>query len=274
MNKIKATYTRADIYDLDYTGRTEDIAFITSLAQELIGSATSSAKILEFCCGTGRITIPLARAGFNVMGVDITPEMLTLARKKLKKEPADVSQRVQLLKNDMRCVQINPGSYNLVLIPFNSFLHMTTQEDQLAALANAYDHVVPGGYFLADIFMPEINHLARYVGPRFLKQNEPILNEDTGTCLIHSAATTYNPATQVISEDWYYKLYDIPTGQLKEDLWFPFEIRIVFPAEWDLLLARVGFKVVARYGDYAKNPFGPKARQMLFVCQKPCSTKR
>lgn len=260
---VSIFYGRAQAYDWDYARYTVDIPFNVQLAQELVGSE----RMLEFACGTGRVTFSIARAGINITGVDITAAMLEVARGKLALEPADVVGRMQLLEGDMRVFDAGKDRYKYVLIPFTSFLHLTTRADQQQALANAYNHLVSGGYFLADIFLPDVNHLARGLGPNWVSEEKAVQRDDT--LLVRWTTTRYNQSTQILSGRWYYKVYEA-TGEnrLVESYWVPMELRAIFPAEWELLLEGAGFRIVERWGDFTRSPFGERSGRMLFLCQK------
>jgi SAM-dependent methyltransferase len=266
---VQIFYRRAEMYDLDYVDYTADIQFNIQLACEL----ARDGKVLEFACGTGRITFPLARAGTDITGVDITPAMLDIAKAKLTREIAEKwvePGQVRLLEGDMRSFDAGKGQYKYVLIPFTSFLHLTSRPDQQEALANCYDHLIPGGYFLADIFLPDATHLARYLGSNLLSHEKVAVSEERNIMLVRLTSSTYDQATQIISQKWYYQVYEL-TGErrLLESYWVPIELRVIFPAEWELLLEAAGFRIVEKWGDFARTPFGPKSSRMLFLCQKP-----
>lgn len=264
-NVVQTFYRRARQYDFDYAEYGVDIPFNVQLAQELVGNG----KMLEFACGTGRVTFALAKAGINITGVDITPAMLEVAREKLAVLMAsgEVTHGVPLLEGDMRSFDAGKGQYTYVLVPFTSFLHLTDRQSQQAALANAYEHLVPGGYFLADIFLPDVAHLTRNLGPNWVNQEKAVERE--GQMLVRWTTTRYDQATQLMTGKWYYQLYET-TGEnrLLESYWVPMELRVIFPAEWELLLESAGFKVVQKWGGFNREPFNTSAKRMLFLCQK------
>jgi ubiquinone/menaquinone biosynthesis C-methylase UbiE len=251
------------MYDWDYAEYTGDIPFNVQLACELAGAG----EMLEFACGTGRLTFPIARAGIEITGVDITPAMLAVARQKFDLEPTEVAWRMCFLEGDMRNFDAGKGQYQYVLIPFTSFLHLTTLKDQQAALANAYAHLKPGGHFLADIFMPNVAHLASSVGTNWVKQEKAVQQGDR--LLVRWTTTRYDQSTQLLTGNWYYQVYET-TGEnrLVESYWVPMELRVIFPAEWELLLEQAGFAIVERWGGFNREPFGPGAARMLFLCRK------
>lgn len=263
---VKDAYRNAPHYDAEYPDL-PDVAFLVEFATEY----AQNGKVLELCCGTGRITFPLAEAGLHVTGLDVTPAMLDVARVKLANAPWQVQQRIKLIEGDMRFDSVGEESYDLVVIPFNSFLHMLTQQDQLAGLKNAFRHVRPGGYFLADIFLPDVNRLARHRTASLFELEKRVFMSDENAYLVRAGAFDYLPASQTLSATWVYQVFDADSMQLRYSYISPFEIRMIFPGEWELLLAKAGFEIVERWGNFDRAQFGEKSPRMLFVCRRPLS---
>ena len=124
-----------------------DVGFFVELAQE------SRGPVLEVGCGTGRVLIPTARAGVEIVGLDLSPSMLAVCREGLAAEPAEVQARVQLVEADMRDFDLG-REFALATIPFRPFQHLTTVEDQIACLHAIHRHLRPGGRLVLDIFNP------------------------------------------------------------------------------------------------------------------------
>lgn len=270
MTDVRDHYRNAPHYDYEYADLTADIGFNVRLAQEL----ALGGKVLEFCAGTGRITFPLAEAGveggYSVVGVDLTPAMLNIAKEKLLEKPPEVQKGLILVEGDMRNVNVGRGEFKLVLIPFNSFMHMTTPEDQLATLRNAWEHLKPGGHFIADIFLPDVTRLARNLGPSWLEMEKIMPIEEKGIVLIRSGAFNYVPHKQLLTATWVYQIFELEGDkQLLETYWSPFEIRVIFAGEWPLLLEKAGFQIMERWGSFNREPFVEGSGRMLFLCQKP-----
>ncbi len=264
-NVVQTFYRRARQYDFDYADYGVDIPFNVQLAQEL----AKNGKVLEFACGTGRITFAIAKMGVNITGVDISPAMLDVAREKLVslKAGGEITHDVLLFEGDMRNFDAGKGLYDYVFIPFTSFLHLTDRQSQQDALTNAYEHLVPGGYFLADIFMPDVVHLARDLGPNWLTQEKTV--ERDGRMLVRLSAVRYNQASQIIFGKWYYQLYETTgDGRQIDSYCVPMELRVIFPAEWELLLERAGFKIEQKWGGFNREPYDASSKRMLFLCKK------
>lgn len=274
MTDVSDHYRNAQHYDHEYADLTVDIKFNVELAKELAPEGEKLGRVLEFCAGTGRITFPLVeaglKAGFKVVGVDITPAMLEIATQKLATKPKEVRERLELVEGDMCTVDVGKNEFDLVLIPFNSFMHMTTPEAQLAALINAWQHLKPGGHFMADIFLPDVTRLARNLGPSWLEMKKMTHIEDEGVVLIRSGSFEYLQHNQLLKVTWLYKVCEHEGDRrLLREYWSPLEIRVIFAGEWPLLLEKAGFKIVNKWGAFDKSPFGEGSGRMLFLCQKP-----
>src|SRR3990170_3104384 len=134
----------AEFYDhvVPYRER-QDVAFYVEMARESGGPA------LEIGCGTGRILLPTARAGIDIVGLDGSELMLAICRKRLSSEPSEVKSRVQLVRGDMRRFDLG-RTFSLITTPFRPFQHLITVEDQLSCLGCIHRHLVDGGRFILD----------------------------------------------------------------------------------------------------------------------------
>ena len=135
----------ASFYDPWSRSVTEDVAFYVDEA------LVSGGPVVELAVGTGRIAVPVARAGIDVIGVDSSPGMLALAR--AAAEEAGVSQRVDLRLGDLREPPVDER-VPLVICPFRSLLHMETEDEKLRALRAARRLLEADGRFVFDVFSP------------------------------------------------------------------------------------------------------------------------
>ena len=135
----------AAFYDPWSRSVTEDVSFYVEEA------LASGGPVVELAVGTGRIAVPIARAGVDVIGVDSSPGMLALAR--AAAEEAGVSQRVDLRLGDLREPPVDER-VPLVICPFRSLLHMENEDEKLRALRAARGLLEPEGRFVFDVFSP------------------------------------------------------------------------------------------------------------------------
>jgi SAM-dependent methyltransferase len=135
----------ASFYDPWSRSVTEDVDFYVDEA------LASGGPVVELAVGTGRIAVPIARAGVDVIGVDSSPAMLAVAR--AAADSAGVSSRVDLRLGDLREPPVDER-VPLVICPFRSLLHMETEEEKLRALRAARGVLEPDGRFVFDVFSP------------------------------------------------------------------------------------------------------------------------
>jgi SAM-dependent methyltransferase len=134
----------AKLYRLQYANYRDDIAFYARLAERL-----GAQRILEIGAGMGRVSIPLARRGFAVTGLEPSGEMLVHARDDARLEGVTVDW----VQGDIRHVEL-PQRYPLVIAPFNMLMHLYTISDQDDALERIVKHLEPNGVFAFDLYQP------------------------------------------------------------------------------------------------------------------------
>jgi SAM-dependent methyltransferase len=251
----------ADLYDqvIPYRDR-QDVAFFVEAARE------AGSPVLEVGCGTGRVLIPTARAGVEIVGLDLSTHMLSVCRQKLKAEPETVQKRVRLVQADMRSFELG-RLFNLATIPFRPFQHLLTVEDQLACLVSIHRHLVDGGKLILDLFNPSLDFLVnRPVGEELAEEPEFTTSDGRRVTRLHKTVSC-DRANQVNQFELVYYITH-PDGR-KERLAHPFRLRYLFRFEAEHLLARAGFEVLHLYADYDKSEFGSKyPGELLFVARK------
>ncbi|HEY3255846.1 MAG TPA: class I SAM-dependent methyltransferase, partial [Polyangiaceae bacterium] len=130
----------------------QDIGFYAGEAKAARG------PVLELGCGTGRILLPIARAGSVITGIDSSRAMLERCRARLQGEPSDLQARVTLEQRDVRDFDLH-AKFALIIAPFRVLQHMTTEPDQLSLLATVSRHLATGGRFVFDVFNPRFDIL-------------------------------------------------------------------------------------------------------------------
>ena len=142
--KIVDIYLDGRHYDQLFTNGSEDLPFWISQAKQY------GDPVLELACGTGRITVALAQAGYYVTGIDNAEGMLREARIK----SAEVGVEVEWIKADMRDFDLSKA-FSLIILPANTLCHLLDLSDFEACLASVRNQLAPNGRFVIDVFVPE-----------------------------------------------------------------------------------------------------------------------
>jgi SAM-dependent methyltransferase len=149
-------YDLPDLYDLVMRGVPGDAEYFAEIAAD-------AGRVLELACGTGRVTIPMARAGAKVTAFDLSPRMLEAADQRLQSEPDEVRKRVTLFEGDMRGFEAG-RKFPLIVIPFRAFQHLHEVADQIACLQCCRDHLARNGRLVVNVFDPNLRTLAAFLG--------------------------------------------------------------------------------------------------------------
>ena len=213
----------------------EDIPFYVDLA------VRSDGPVLELGVGSGRVAVPTALAGIAVVGVDTSPAMLELARRRA--EPHSVDLR--LVEADMRSLP-ELGRFGLVTIPFRALLHLSSDAERRAVLSAARERLRPEGVLAFDVFHPDAEDIAETHG-RWLEREPGIWERATWD------ASTRRLELAVRTDD----------SEAAMDLWW------LDPADWRRLLAEAGFEQIHAYGWFDRSPLVPGASDSVWVA---CTT--
>ncbi len=251
----------AEFYDHigPYKNR-QDVALYVEMARE------SGGPVLEIGCGTGRILIPTAQAGIQIVGLDASDRMLSMCREKLSHEPAEVQSRVDFVAADMRRFDLG-RTFGLITMPFRPFQHLLTVDDQLACLTCVRHHLTDGGTFVLDLFNPDLERLVdeKYLGEQ--EEEEPFSMPDGRRVVRRYRTASRDPFNQVQQVELIYHVTH-PDGR-EERLVHAFPFRHLFRFEAEHLLARSGFHVENVYADFDKTPYGSKyPGELIFVASK------
>jgi SAM-dependent methyltransferase len=251
----------AELYDHVVPYRTRpDVDFFVEEAQ------ASGGPVLEVGCGTGRILIPTARAGVDIVGLDLSPHMLQVCQKRLLDEPESVQSRVRLIQADMRDFNL-AETFKLVTLPFRPFQHLTTVEDQMSCLQAMYQHLSVGGRLILDLFNPSLEMLVQdNLGQEFGEEPEFTAPDGRRVVRRHKVVSRdYSNQINQIELVYYVRHAD---GR-EERLVHAFPMRYLFRFETEHLLVRCGFALESVYADYDKRPYGSQyPGELIFVAKK------
>ena len=157
-----------------------------------------------------------------------------------------------------------PQRFRLAFIVFNSFLHLTSQADQLAALAAWRQALVPGGLLAIDVDNPHPQQLAEIDG-RLELQNR-WLDPATGATVLKQVTRTLDAGRQIQHVMFIYDEV-FPTGEVKRTL-APFDARYLHRFEGELLLDKAGFALEQVVGSYDLDPYGSESDRMIFIARR------
>lgn len=222
----------AAVYDDWSAHMTEDVDWYVELAREADG------PIVELAVGNGRVAVPVARAtGQVVIGIDASPAMLAGARERASAAGVELDLRV----GDMRELQLEEPAA-LVYCPFRSLLHLPTWTDRRRVFERVHAALRPGGRFAWNAFVFD-HHIAA--------RNDGVHEVQSGI----GHVVTHHPHDS--------RLDLVLDEGASVSLWW------VTRAEWEGLLDVAGLEVEALFGGFAREPFGPGAKEFVWVARRP-----
>ncbi|HET6752149.1 MAG TPA: class I SAM-dependent methyltransferase [Actinomycetes bacterium] len=234
-------------YDEDAADMFERAAVdpVVDFLAELAGGGAA----LELGVGTGRIALPLAQRGVRVHGIDLSAAMVA----RLRAKPG--AEQVGVTIGDFATTTVD-GRFSVAYLVFNTINNLTTQDGQVACFRNVAAHLEPGGCFVIEVGIPELQRLppgetvrAFEVGPTRLGFDE------------------YDVATQGLVSHHYAAV----DGRL-EVVSMPF--RYVWPSELDLMARLAGMTLRGRWSGWRREPFTSDSRKHVSVWEKPASPAR
>lgn len=225
----------AGIYDPWSASVVEDITFYVDEAKRHGG------PVVELAVGSGRIAVPIARAGINVIGVDLSPGMLAVAS--AFGEEHGVSGLLDLRIGDLREPPVDE-TVPLVICPFRSLLHMPDEDEKLRALRAAHDLLQPGGHLVFDVFAPSSEDIAETNG-LWLEREEEIFER-----------ADWDEATRTLR-------LSVRSGESAASM----DLHWLSAIEWRRLIDQAGFDVAALYGWFDRRPFKGD-EDMIWSCRR------
>jgi SAM-dependent methyltransferase len=259
-------YERASDYDLEYQSQSEqDLPFW----RELVMRYTPE-HVLELACGSGRIGLDLLHSpgSFLLEGLDLEAGMLKAYQRKIDQEPETIRARVTLHEGNMCDYDLpNKGKFDLIFLPFNSICHLYELEQQFAAFATTFEHLAPGGRFVVDTFLPDIDYLSDALNrPSHVYLEDEIEAPDGEFTMLLYTSRRYDPYEQTQHIAWTHEKF-FENGE-NERYFSRLDMHMFFPRELQMLFIASGFSVEAIYGDYLWKPFGKGTRQIV-IGRKP-----
>lgn len=247
-------------YDLEDPSDT-GVAFYSALAQEAGGS------VLEIACGTGRVTIPIAKLGFPTTGLDIVPGMLERAKRK------SAGQAIRWVEADARSFALHE-QFRFIFLTGNAFQAFVTNHEQASVLQCVRAHLHAEGLFAFETRNPLCPNTKTGAGffP-VLETNEQekeqysFINAD-GYELRESITQVYDHGAQILHLTAYKRWHD---GEQDHETMTRIALRYTFPQELNALLHYNGFIVLCQYGDWNQEALTASSPSIISVCRKRIS---
>jgi SAM-dependent methyltransferase len=241
-------------YDHVAPGVDGDVTFYVEAARE------AGSPVLELACGTGRIVIPMAEAGVDVIGLDASSDMLAVARTKLGKCSPDVRRRVHLVGGDMRDFVLD-RRFPLVTIPYRAFLHNLDVDDQLRTLERVRAHLADDGRLILNVFDPSVRLLAAGRWSMPPGRRREFRHPRTGNRVTIREDFRYDLDRQLVEGAFIFDEIGAG-GDVVATIRSPLTLRYVFRYEMEHLLGRGGYSVEHLFGDFARGPFRAGGEQI------------
>ena len=243
----------ASIYDWVFAEKLDDIPFYVEEA------VSSGGPVLELGSGTGRVTIPIAQCGIEIVGLESSTEMLKVA--KAKSEAMDVTSRPTWVHGDMRDFA-QGREFALVIIPFRGFLSLLSVEEQRSCLDCIRQHLAPGGRLVFDIFVPDLDMLIDD-GTTAFHYND-VLHPESGKRLVIWHQNRFDNHNQINCARSILDEVD-SNGEVVRRLYRDFQIRYLHRFEAQHLIEVSGFRVLDLYGDFERSPFDETSQEMVWI---------
>jgi len=250
-------------YDAAVPVQAGEIEFYLELARQ---AGNQGLPTLELACGSGRIAVPLAREGVQLVGLDNSPAMLARAREK----SASLTS-VEWIEGDMRSFDLGKV-FGLAMIPVSSLQLLLTTEDQMACLRSAHRHLAPGGRLAFELDHTSIVVMAEWQTHRrgTLQRNpqRDYRHPVTGNQVYSWGSREYHPSQQRYIGRSVTEEVDEQGVMVRRMYGQPMEARYFHRFEVEHLLGRCGFEVEALYGDLGKGEFKGNSTSMIWVARR------
>jgi SAM-dependent methyltransferase len=223
-------------------------------------AANKAGPVLELCCGTGRVAIPLALDGHRVTAVDFSEQLLEQMRGNVRRVAPQIADAVTIVRQDVTALDLGRARFRVAIVAFNSLLCIPRFDAQRAILRNIARHLLPDGILVLDLINPLVlKPDGEPVPLPFFTRRHPA----TGKRYTRFAALSPFDADHVQRlYGWYDEVDDDGTVRRRgyQTFWRP-----IYRFELDLMLAEAGLAVASLEGGHQKEPYTASSPRM-FVC--------
>ena len=228
-----------------------DLPFYIDWAKKL------GAPILDVAAGTCRVSIALAKAGYEVVALEKSQSMMNAALKKISSLPNDVAERINLVEGDMTEFSLDQ-KFQLIIIP-TSFGHALTTNAQLNTLRCIKNHLSDNGIFILELFPGAVqNEWARFEeGPKTLSDGRIVIRKGELKSDFMKQIMNVKLEYHVTHTDGHEEVIDVNS-----------DVAIIYNREADLLLRLAGFHVIDEYGSFKSLPYDLESARRILILQK------
>ncbi|MEL6838628.1 MAG: class I SAM-dependent methyltransferase [Pseudomonadota bacterium] len=218
----------------------------TQESVQLIAELAPGGRLLELAIGTGRIALPLAQMGFEISGIDASPDMVA----KLREKPG--GDAIPVTIGDMADVAV-AGPFDHVFLVFNTLFNLPSQEEQIRCFANTAKVLKPGGTFLIETFVPDVSDFT---------DHQRVRTRRLDLSSVWLEAVTHDPVAQKFA----FQRIRITDEGMKL---VPLPLRYAYPPEIDLMARLAGLQLKHRWGGWDKSAFTAESKMHVSVYKKP-----
>ncbi|TQR19992.1 class I SAM-dependent DNA methyltransferase [Psychrobacillus vulpis] len=246
-------------YDDPVSYDIENNAYIGELPLLVKWASKKAGPIIDLACGTGRMTIPLASEGYNLIGVDLHTGMIEQAKKKTQ----ELNVQIEWIEQDCTQLDLNCKS-SLIYMVGNSIQHFYTNESQNMLLNSIHNHLKEDGVFIFGTRFPSAEELLQPSTEEYWKTyNDTVCNKEVDVYTI----SNYDAISQ-IQHYITIRKFKNDDGEIVEEKRTNISLRYTYPKEMERILSDNGFEILHVYKDWNGTPISNDAYEMIYVCRK------
>lgn len=246
----------AYVYDKDPRNMySDDLQFYLEYAQK------AGSPILELACGTGRVTFPIAEAGYTIFGLDHSQSMVNVFRDKYLQKSKDIQSRITVCLGDMERFEFGI-KFNLIIIPFRSFQALNTDDQIYTCLSSVRGSLTDDGVFIVNVFKTNGT-----IDPGWAKNKHldwTVYDNDTGAISRYSWQKKHDHERQILEVDMTFIV--TKNGIAQEEFTDSLSLKYYSEDQLATILEGAGFKIIERYGTYSRGSI-QDGNEMIFVCK-------
>tara|TARA_B100000614_G_scaffold82994_1_gene74466 strand:+ start:14656 stop:15411 length:756 start_codon:yes stop_codon:yes gene_type:complete len=246
LDKSIELYNEAQLYDDIMWWKKDDINFWLKIIKKF-----RIKKILELCCGTGRIGNELINEDLDYHGIDISKSFIDFFKNKNKNQENIICKDARSFNNNHK--------YDLIFIGFNSISHILKNTDLQNMLKCVKNHMHEDSLFIIDTFVPHADFL--YKEPSLKKDILDFINTQNKKKLTIYESANYDSENEINNIRWEF-------FESKNKLfYYDFKMRMYFPDTLFSILAELNYSIEYIYGDYDLNTFNEKSEKQIYLCK-------